>query len=200
MTNSKDDDQQAEEEEENYSQIKVKSKNRPSSIHIQQRDWSDIQVMNQIMTPVRILSDTDLHQEFDFYANAQFKNSNNPVSTPTSLSANTYFDYHRNQQPPPRQRSATMFQNSSTPQFNIPSDANDFTSSSYQVPTPSSTSSPTNPGSVLQNRQSLNNLSLYFEEQQHQTTSSEANKTALLLAHGKHKPFNTHEYSISNLI
>jgi hypothetical protein len=190
MTNSKDDDQQPEKKEKPI-------KNRPSSINIQQRDWSQIQAISQSMTPVQIISDSDLHQELGFYDSTPFKNniSQPTASTPTSVTiANTYFDY---QQPPPQHRSATMFQtnnsNNRTPQFNIPSDTNDFSASSmrdsYQAPT---TSSPAHTSALMQHqtqaldRQSLS-MSLYFEQErsQRRLPTSEGNERSLLLAHGK---------------
>ncbi|KAI8350601.1 hypothetical protein EDC96DRAFT_296001 [Choanephora cucurbitarum] len=66
--------------------------------------WSSMELLNQMMTPVQTLTNNDLQQELDFYANTQFRYSNNQsnVSTTTAKDDTNYLDLSNlNGQPQP---------------------------------------------------------------------------------------------------
>ena len=56
--------------------------------------WSSMELLNQMITPVQTLTNNDLQQELDFYANTQFRYSNNQsnVSTTTAKDDPNYLD------------------------------------------------------------------------------------------------------------
>lgn len=122
--------------------------------------WSSIDALNQLMTPVPI-TDSDLQQELDFYASTQFRYDATPKPMDSTIPSTT--------------QTNNTFQRS-TPQMNIPVDPNDYASSNLRnegttFPTSANTST---------NYSNGNSLSMLFEQHRQRQT----NNGDVLLGHG----------------
>lgn len=135
-------------------QATSKRKAQPPNINTNNEpSWSH---MDQLMTPVQMMTESDLQKELEYYAGAhQFRYPNEAPS------------YLEQRQRP--------FQPTSTPQLNIPVDANDYATSNPIQPFSSPAQYQTK-----SNIDHLNSLSMMFDRQQPAPTDG-----PLLLNHGK---------------
>lgn len=133
-----------------------------SSIKTTTTQWSNIDALNQLMTPVP-MTDSDLQQELDFYASTQFRYDTAPRTMNATASST------------PQQRN-NAFQRS-TPQMNIPVDPNDYASSNLRNEAANFTTTSSN---TLTNYNNGNSLSMLFEQHR----QGQTNNSDVLLGHG----------------